>query len=135
MESNQNAIIADLVKLSDFLQLANQYIVLLLRAFKTKNSVTLLSCFCLPYLPPCCLCKRRKHLVLKDDAHFPFMNKISRPSTPPRPTTILSHCLLLLAQTSLLSTWIILVLRRRAHPATAAAEAAVVATVLLQVSM
>lgn len=58
------------------------------------------------------------------------MNKISRLSAPLQPTTILSHCLLLLAQTALLSTWIILVLRRRAHPATAAA--AVIATVLLQ---
>lgn len=40
----------------------------------------------------------------------------------------LTACLPLLAQTALLSTWSVLVLRRRAHPPTAAA-----ATVLLQV--
>ena len=62
--------------------------------------------------------------VKGEKKHSPFMNKRS---------TVLTHRLPLLAQTALLSTWIILVLRRRADRTEAAAAAA--ATVLLQVSV
>ena len=60
------------------------------------------------------------------------MNKKSSSVIPHRPTMVLTHCLPLLAQAALLSTWNVLVLGRRADPAAAAAA---VATALHQVSM
>lgn len=76
------------------------------------------------------LSRRRKHQS-EEVAPTPFINKKSNSSIPPHPTTFLTSCFPLLAQTALLSTWIILVLKRRADP-----EAALtVATAHLQVRM